>query len=162
MLEDLTLYQAFKAASESVKDETAIYYFHTKISFSKLLEKIDEFASILQNQFLIQKGDNIIVSLPNIPQTIILFYAINKIGAVVNMVHPNSPCEVMQKYYDDADCKLAFLFDQKVYKEVIAYRKFKGHVVICQAESFLNFKQRRLYKDEIINTLFKEYNRLFC
>ena len=146
MLEGLTLYQAYKTAAESVKDETAIYYFHTKISFEKLLEKIDELASILQNQFLIQKGDNILVSLPNIPQTIILFYAINKIGAVVNMVHPNSPCEVMQKYYDDADCKLAFLFDLKVYKELIAYRKFKGHIVICEADTFLHLRQKTMYK----------------
>ena len=145
MFEDLTLYQAYKQASQDVKDETAIYYFHTKISFEKLLEKIDEMAAILQNQFLIKKGDTIIVSLPNIPQTIILFYAINKIGAVANMVHPNSPCEVMQKYYDDADCKLAFLFDQKVYKELVAYKKFKGHVVICQAGSFLNFRQKTAY-----------------
>ena len=146
MFEDLTLYQAYMIAAESVKDETAIYYFRAKISFEKLLEKIDEMACILQNQFLIKKGDNILVSLPNIPQTIILFYAINKIGAVANMVHPNSPCEVMQNYYNDADCKLAFLFDQKVYKELIAYRKFVGHIVICQAESFLGFNQKAIYK----------------
>ena len=133
MLEDLTLYQAYKKAAEEVPNETAIFYFSTKISFSKLLERIDHCASILQNQFLIKKGDTIIVSLPNIPQTIILFYAINKIGAVCNMVHPNSPCEVMQHYYDDADCKLAFLFDQKVYKELIDYKKFKGHIVFCSA-----------------------------
>ena len=133
-------------AADSVKDETAIYYFRTEISFKKLLEKIDEMACILQNQFLIKKGDNILVSLPNIPQTIILFYAINKIGAVVNMVHPNSPCEVMQKYYDDADSKIAFLFDQKVYKELVAYRKFKGHIVICQAGSFLGINAKAIYK----------------
>ncbi len=145
MLEDLTIYQAYKNASLKVKNETAIYYFKSRLSFENLLEKIDEMASILQNQFLIKKGDSIIVSLPNIPQTIILFYAINKIGAVVNMVHPNSPCEVMQKYYDDANCKLAFLFDLKVYKELIAYQKFNGHIVICSAYSFLNFSRKPSY-----------------
>ncbi len=146
MLEDLTLYQAYKNACQKVAEETAIYYYNAKISYAKLLERIDDMASILQNQFLIKKGDNILVSLPNIPQTIILFYAINKIGAISNMVHPNSPCEVMQKYYDDADCKLAFLFDQKVYKELIAYKKFKGHIVICQAGSYLSFNQKNAYK----------------
>ena len=146
MLEDLTLYQAYKYGAEKAPKETAIYYFNGKLSFTKLLEKIDEMAAILQNQFLIKKGETVLVSLPNIPQTIILFYAINKIGAICNMVHPNSPCEVMQKYYDDADCKLAFLFDQKVYKELIDYRKFNGHIVVCQAESFLPHYQKRAYK----------------
>ena len=145
MYEDLTLYHAYKNACMQIPDETAIYYFNSRISYSKLLEKIDEFASILQNQFLIKKGDTILVSLPNIPQTLILFYAINKVGAVCNMVHPNSPCEVMQKYYDDANCKLAFLFDQKVYKELIQYKKFNGHIIICQAETFLGFNQKKIY-----------------
>lgn len=146
MLEDLTLYQAYKEASLKVPNETAIYYFSSKISFAKLLERIDYAASVLQNQFLIKKGDTIIVSLPNIPQTIVLFYAINKIGAVCNMVHPNTPCEVMQQYYDDADCKLAFLFDQKVYKELIAYKKFKGHIVVCSAETYLSLTKKGVYK----------------
>ena len=146
MLEDLTLYQAYKYGAERAPKETAIYYFNGKLSFAKLLEKIDEMAAILQNQFLIKRGETVLVSLPNSPQTIILFYAINKIGAICNMVHPNSPCEVMQKYYDDSDCKLAFLFDQKVYKELIDYRKFNGHIVVCQAESFLPHYQKRAYK----------------
>ena len=149
MLEDMTLYQAFHDASIKVPNETAIYYEKTKISFAKLQEKIDHAAAILQNQFLIKKGDVILVSLPNIPQTIILFYAINKIGAVVNMVHPNSPCEVMQKYYDDSECKMAFLFDQKVYKELIDYKKFNGHIVICSAGTYLSFGQKRAYESKI-------------
>ena len=146
MLEELSLYQAYKEATNNTPEEIALYYFKSKISFVRLLEKIDEMASILQNQFLIKKGDTIIVSLPNIPQTIILLYAINKIGAIVDMVHPNSPCAVMQEYYDEAGCKLAFLFDQKVYKELIDYKKFKGHIVICSAESFLSFGLKRAYK----------------
>ncbi len=146
MVEELTLYQAYKYGAEKAPKETAIYYFNGKLSFAKLLEKIDEMAAILQNQFLIKKGESVLVSLPNIPQTIILFYAINKIGAICNMVHPNSPCEVMQHYYDDSNCKLAFLFDQKVYKELIDYRKFNGHIVVCQAGSFLPRYQKRAYE----------------
>ena len=144
MFENLTLYQAFRNSSLKVPNETAIYYFKTKISFAKLLDKIDHAASVLQNHFLIKKGDTIILSLPNIPQTIILFYAINKIGAVCNMVHPNTPCETMQKYYDDADCKMAILYDQKVYKELIAYKKFKGHVAVCSAATYLTHSLKNI------------------
>ena len=149
MLEDLTLYQAIKQSSLKVPNEIAIYYGSTKITFAKLLEKIDKVAAFLQNYFLIKKGDHIIVSLPNIPQTIILFYAINKIGAVCNMVHPNSPCEVMQSYYDDAECKVAFLFDQKVYKELIQYKKFKGHITICSAGTYLTRTAKSVYNAKI-------------
>lgn len=145
MIEDLTLYQAFKQASLKVPNEVAIYYYDTKISFAKLLDQIDEMASILQNMYRIEKGDSVLVSLPNMPETIILFYALNKIGAISNMVHPNSPFEAMQKYYDDANCKMAFLVENRVYKELNRYLEFNGTVVLCSPSNFLTIKEKQYY-----------------
>ena len=33
-----------------------------------------------------------------------MFYAINKIGGICNLVHPKTPMEGMQKYYNEANC----------------------------------------------------------
>ena len=144
-IEDLTLYQAFVNASKKVPEQTALYYFDAEISFAKLLNRIDETASILQNLYRIRKGDVVIVSLPNIPETIILFYALNKIGAVSNMVHPYSPFEVMQRYYDDANCKMAFLLEDRVYKELDSYLNFNGTIVLVSAGSSLSLRKRETY-----------------
>ncbi len=144
-LEELTLYQAYVSACQKVPNETAIYYFDAEISFSKLLDRIDETASILQNLYRIEKGDVVLVSLPNIPETIILFYALNKIGAISNMVHPYSPFEAMQRYYDEAHCKMAFLFENRVYKELKSYLDFNGTVVLCSAGSSLPLRKRESY-----------------
>ena len=38
----------------------------------------------------VKKGDKISICMPNTPEAIISFYAINKIGAVANMIHPLS------------------------------------------------------------------------
>ena len=168
MIEHLSLYQAFKQASLRVPDEYAIYYFDTKITFANLLDEIDDTASILQNLYRIEKGDVVLVSLPNIPETIILFYALNKIGAICNMVHPNSPFEAMQKYYDDANCKMAFLFENRVYKELKRYIDFKGTIVLCGAGNFLplrqrqyyNFTQRRMIKDLKATKKFQRFSNL--
>lgn len=141
----LTIYQALEHSALEHSNDVALYYFHNKISFKKLLELIEETASILQNVYRISKGDAVLLSLPNIPQTIILFYALNKIGAVSNMVHPNSPFEVMQKYYQDADCKMAFLFNQRVYRQLKEYQNFKGTVVLCSAGTFLDKRNKTIY-----------------
>ena len=142
---NLTLYQAFQNAAEKVPNETAIYYFSNRISFAKLSHYIDIWASILQNDFHIQKGDSVLISLPNIPQTLILFYAINKIGGVCNMVHPYSPEELMQKYYDESHCKVAFLFDQRVLKELKAYKGFEGNIVICEVQTYFSMRSKGFY-----------------
>lgn len=145
-LTNLTLYQAFAQATRLSGDLTAIYYFKNKISFDKLMDKVDKWSKILQNNYNIQKGDTVLISLPNIPQVIILLYALNRIGAISNMVHPNSPFQVIQKYYDETNCKLAFLFENKVYKELKDYKNFKGNIIICEVETYFPLKIKGHYK----------------
>ena len=142
---DLSLYRAYENAAQIVGNETAIFFFDTKISFSKLSHYIEKWASILQNDFNIQKGDSVLISLPNIPQTIILFYAVNKIGGVCNMVHPYTPKEGIQKYYDESGCKVAFLLDRSVYRELKQYKSFNGNIVICDVHTYFHKYQKWLY-----------------
>ena len=144
---NVSLYQAFKQAADKSPNETAIFYYRNRISFAKLDSLINTWASILQNDFGIKKGDSIIISLPNIPQTLILFYAINKIGAISNMVHPYAPMQVMQQYYDESNAKLAFLFDRRVLKELKAYKGFNGNIVICEWHTYLSKKTHTVYNN---------------
>ena len=41
----------------------------------------------------VKKGDYVTIFLPNIPQGVLAIYAVNRIGAICNMVHPLSPQE---------------------------------------------------------------------
>ena len=54
-----------------------------------VLDEIDACAKALTAQ-KIKAGDRVTICLPNVPQAVIMFYAINKIGAVASMVHPLS------------------------------------------------------------------------
>ena len=68
-------------------DAEALYYYGTRISFGELLETIDAFAAGLLKEG-VKKGDAVTIYLPNIPQCIAAVYAVNRIGAVCNFVHP--------------------------------------------------------------------------
>ena len=50
----------------------------------------------------IRKGDRVALLLPNLPESTIIIYALNKIGAVANVVHPlsseNEIKEALQRY----------------------------------------------------------------
>ena len=80
-----TMYQALKEAALDFPHGTAIYYQGRKISYHRFLKEIDQTASKLQYGLGIKPGDVILLSQPNIPDVLILFYAINKIGAIANM-----------------------------------------------------------------------------
>ncbi|MDR2420540.1 MAG: acyl--CoA ligase [Oscillospiraceae bacterium] len=56
----------------------------------------------------IRPRDRVTVSLPNIPQAVILFYALNAIGAVACMTHPLSSAEEMSFYLSSAKPRAFF------------------------------------------------------
>ena len=73
--------------TEKFSDHTAINFFGKNISYAELRDHIDKTALSL-SALGIAPGEIVGVCLPNIPEMIYLFYAINKIGAVANMLPP--------------------------------------------------------------------------
>ena len=60
----------------------------------------------------VSKGDRVTIALPNCPQAVCLFYAVNMIGAVSNMVHPLSAEKEIQYYLEQSGSKVAVTLDQ--------------------------------------------------
>ncbi len=58
-------------------------------TYADFTEEIDVCAKALLAEG-IRVGDKVTICMPNMPQAIVMFYAINKIGAVANMIHPLS------------------------------------------------------------------------
>ena len=89
-----TMYEMVRDAALAHPDLTAYDFMGTRSTYRQLLADIDSMADALAGRGL-AKGDAVTISLPNCPQAIILFYAINKIGAVGNMIHPlSAPTEI--------------------------------------------------------------------
>ena len=140
-----TMYQAVKEASLEVPNNTAVYYQGTKISFRKFISLVDRMSDILVHRLGIKKGDTVLLAQPNIPDVLVLFYALNKIGAIVNLVHPFIPYNQTKLIFKKTHSKYAFLFEQRVAKEVEHYRSFAEHVYVCRVEDYLPFFKKFVY-----------------
>ena len=79
---------------------------YVSIILKLFLSEIDTCAKALKAQG-IKKGDAVTVCLPNVPQAIIMFYAINRIGAVASMIHPLSAENEILFYLNEVKSKLA-------------------------------------------------------
>ena len=121
--ENLTMYQAVKESARKNPLAIAIYYQNTKITFRRFIRLVDNMADVLTYKFNIQKGDTVLVAQPNIPEVMILFYAVNKIGAICNLVHPLTPYNQVAAIMDKTNTKLGFIFEQRIAKEVEKYIK---------------------------------------
>lgn len=61
--------------------------FIRKTTYQDLIRQADSIADILYSEG-IRKGDKVSLCLPSLPQTIVLFLALNKIGAIANFIDP--------------------------------------------------------------------------
>ena len=142
---ELTMYQALKAAASKHPHDLALYYQGTKISFKSLIKRIDETADILAYTLNIKPNDVVMISQPNIPETVILFYAVNKIGAISNLIHPFTPFNQVKVIMEKTNTKVAFLFEQRIAKEVEKYREISDKIYVTRIEDDLPFLKKIFY-----------------
>lgn len=88
---------------------------------SEILRDIDCFASFATHGLGLKKGDVFTVFMPTTVQSIISFYALNKIGVIVNFVHPQLPAEALREAITDCHSKGVMILDllSKDYAQVI-------------------------------------------
>lgn len=91
-------------------NNAAISYFGKKISFKEYISKIDDTARSLYN-LGIGKGDIITVMSVCNPEIEILFYALNKLGAVMNLIDVRSDYKQIKKYISEVKSDTVFVMD---------------------------------------------------
>ena len=86
---DISMYDMVLKTKEKYGSYIAYDFKGNAVTYDEFIKEIDKCADALLN-YGIKKGDAVTICLPNVPQALIMFYAINKIGAVASMVHPLS------------------------------------------------------------------------
>jgi len=95
----------------------------------------------------IKKDDRFTICMPNTPQAVIVFYALNLIGAVANMVHPLSAEEELVGYINNSRSVAVLTLDQFAPKlEGILPRTSAGMLVLAGADDGLKGIKKSLYR----------------
>ncbi len=75
-------------------DARALSFLGARLSFGDLKNRIDTCArGLLELGF--RAGDVFSFCMPNIPETVILIYAVNRLGGICNMIHPLAPASAV-------------------------------------------------------------------
>ena len=93
---NVSLYEFIYERNKNCQDNYAINYFNKKITYRELFIQIDLCARAMRSQG-IREGDVVSICMANTPEAVISFYAISKIGAIANMIHPLSAEEEIKK-----------------------------------------------------------------
>ncbi|MEK7747855.1 MAG: long-chain fatty acid--CoA ligase [Nitrospirota bacterium] len=83
----MPLFQMLTQAAETYPSHIATEFYGKEITYQELEEKVNRFANALLNLY-IKRGDRVAIMLPNVPQCVIAYYAVLKIGAIAVMTNP--------------------------------------------------------------------------
>lgn len=123
----------------------AYEFFGNRVTFRDFVAQIHEAAKALCAQG-VKVGDKVTICMPNTPQAIILFYAINRIGAVANMIHPLSGEEEIVNYINNSNsilCLTLLQFYPK-FKKIRDRLKHK-ELLICDITDGLSGFKKMVY-----------------
>lgn len=142
----LTMYQMVEDAAKKYPDEPAYEFYGRVTRYRDFLRRIERCAKAFK-ALGIGKGDAVTLCLPNIPQAPDCFYALNRIGAICNMVHPLSAQKEITHYLNVSESKVIVtvdLFCENV-QNAIQAADHPVTAVICRMQDELPFFLAAVY-----------------
>ena len=138
-VEDISIYEMLVKCSEGREKLTALNYYGKLIDYKTFLHQIEQASHAFQSQG-IRKGDVVTICMPNTPEALVAFYAVNKIGAIANMIHPLSGEEEIKHYLTSTHSVMLIMID-------ICYEKVKNIIkdtdvyktIVTSASDSMNF-----------------------
>lgn len=141
-----SMYLLVRETAEKYPNHIAYTFLGYQSTYAQFLEDIDIAADVLYT-IGVRKGDKITISMPNMPTSIIAFYAANKIGCVASMIHPLSTPKEIKFFIEESNSKWALTLDAFYYNfhEILDNTKIEK-IIVSSIPDYLNPVKGFLFK----------------
>jgi len=135
-----TLPESLERAAANHGDATALFFLNRRMTYRELKDQVDRLATALARLGVV-KGTRVAVQLPNLPQTVIAYYAALAAGAEVVMTNPLYVAREIEHQWFDSNCEVAiladFIWEQRV-KPIRDQLPVK-HYIVASIPEYLGF-----------------------
>ena len=141
-----TMYEMVEAAAKRHPNHVAYVFMGKKTSYTEFMKRIQAAAQGLYKMG-IRKGDKVTICMANTPQALDCFYALNRIGAIPNMIHPLSAAQEIAFYLNFSKSKAVLTLDQFYYKvaEILPQLENPTEILIAKVADELPAPLSALY-----------------
>lgn len=94
-------------------DYKAYNYFGLEREYKEILTEVDNVSKSLV-KIGVKKGEYVTICSSNVPEAVISFYAVNKIGAIANMVHPKTSREELEYFLNLTSSSIVIALDSVI------------------------------------------------
>ena len=116
-----TMVEAVERIARQFPNLTAYEFLGKAVTYARMVEDIHAAAAALK-ACGVKPGQRVTICLPNMPMAIDMFYAVNMIGAIANMIHPLSAEGEIEFYLNDSESVAAITVDM-FYQKFVHIRR---------------------------------------
>ncbi len=106
-----SMFEAVERIALKYPNNVAFDFMGRPTTYAKLITEIRKCAKALKT-IGVREGDRVTIAMPNCPQAIYIFYAVNLVGGVANMIHPLSAENEIEFYLNESNSVTAVTLDQ--------------------------------------------------
>ncbi len=143
---DYSMFTCVQKTAEKYPEYVALEFQNKKTTYSEMISQIELIAQSLLASG-VKKGDYVSVVAPNTPQALNMVYAINRIGAIANMIHPLLSVSEIKQLVENVESVAVLTFDllyQKI-AEIEWETPRKPLMIIARIADALPFYLKPLY-----------------
>ena len=143
---ECSIYEYLWESNKEHLEEFALNYFDRKITYGELFEEIDKAAKAF-SALGVKEGDIVTFAALSCPETVFSLYALNKIGAIPNMVNVLSSAEDFKRYINEVDSKVFVCWNvfYNTATEKLSETSAKS-VVVIEPSNYLPSIKKMLFK----------------
>ena len=133
-----TMYEKVEAVAKKYPNYIAFDFMGKSTTYKEFTKNVELCAKSL-SMLGIRENDKVTIAMPNCPQAIYMFYAVNLIGAISNMVHPLSSEKELEFYINESESATVVTLDQFYHKfEAIRANTCAKNIIIARIKDALS------------------------
>ncbi len=106
-----SMFEAVAAIAEKYPNNVAFDFMGRSTTYRTFVKEVEQCAKALKT-IGVREGDRVTIAMPNCPQAIQMFYAVNLVGGICNMIHPLSAEKEIEFYLNASESVTAITLDQ--------------------------------------------------
>ena len=142
----MTMYERVAETARAYPENIAYEFMGKETNYAIFLRRLELTARAFAAMG-IHQGDRVTICMPNTPQAVDCFYALNRIGAIPNMIHPLSAPNEIAFYLNASHSKAILTLDQFFYKveQILPELKDSCHIIVARIGDELPGMKKALF-----------------
>ena len=129
-------FEFYCAATEQYGDFDTVQHMDKRIKRSEFIREVESLAAYFYHELGLRRGDVYTIFCPTNVESLVGFYALNKLGVIVSFVHPLLPPEMLREYIETGHSKGVMILDLLSSKHVKMLNELGVPVLLCRNSDY--------------------------